>query len=143
MNSESYGKLENYLAQYMSATSGRHEPHQNTENTVPIPATDSMQEKSSSNGESSEWSPTCRHCSALSSRLLKLDSLALKTHKANCHLRRSGSCKCCLQAAVSSSTDRHTHRDCSTQVKSSRCRSRQAIPAAGWRLCRTLLLLRR
>jgi hypothetical protein len=59
MNSESYGKLENYLAQYMSATSGRQEPPQSSNNTVPIPPTSTMENTQTTNGSSSEWLPTC------------------------------------------------------------------------------------
>jgi hypothetical protein len=60
MNSESYGKLEDYLAQYMSATSGRQEPPQSSANTVPLPTTKEMENKSSPLEPSSEWSPTCQ-----------------------------------------------------------------------------------
>jgi hypothetical protein len=61
MNSESYGRLENYLAQYMSATGGRQEPPHNSNITELVSTANEMETKPVSNGESSDWSPTCEH----------------------------------------------------------------------------------
>jgi len=60
MNSESFGKLEGYLAQYVSATSGRQEQTQGSNVTVPVQAASTMESTQTASIQSSDWSPTCK-----------------------------------------------------------------------------------
>jgi hypothetical protein len=58
---ETHAKLGDYLAQFMSATSGSQEPTHTPANTVPVQQLSEMKPEEAFNGNCSDWSPSCKY----------------------------------------------------------------------------------
>jgi hypothetical protein len=84
---ETHAKLGDYLAQFMSASGGRREQTHTPANTVPVQQLSAMKPQEAFNGQSSDWSPSCKCGFPVQERSLTVGSLALKTHKASGHVR--------------------------------------------------------